>query len=125
MIIKTIKATKKDGKIVIDTGQQLLLDLFLKQLVKEDDALFITYEVEDENDHSYAQISKIHASIRELAMFTGEDFEAMKITLKREIGLYEPASDKLKSFGKYSKKELSEAIRIVIEWGNVAGINLS
>lgn len=125
MNLKTITAKKKDGKIVIEADQQLLLDLFLKQMVRENDTLFITYEVEDKNDHSYAQIAKVHASIRELATFTGEDFEAMKLTLKRQLGIYEPGSDKLKSFGKYSKAELSEAIRIIIEWGDVAGINLS
>jgi hypothetical protein len=124
MNIKTIKASKKDGKLVIDDGQQLLFDLFLKQMVKDGDTLFITYEVETD-DHSYAQVSKIHASIRELAISTGEDFEEMKIIVKREMGLFEPGTDKLKSFGKYSKTELSEAIRLVIKWGDIAGLNLS
>lgn len=124
MTIKTIKATKKDGQLVIDAGQQLLLDLFLKQMVKDDDTLFITYEVETD-DHSYAQVSKVHASIRELAQFTGEDFKEMKLNVKREMGLFEPGTDKLKSFGDYSKKELSEAIRLVIKWGDIAGLNLS
>lgn len=121
--MRTIKATKKDGKLVIEADQQLLMDLFLKHVV-DGSKLLITYEIEND-DHSYAQISKVHASIRELAQFTGEDFQAMKLTLKKELGLYEPGTDKLKSFSDYSKAELSEAIRVIISWGDVAGINLS
>ena len=120
----TITATKVDGQIIIDAGQQALLDLFLQHRVTDNDKIFITYEVETD-DHSYAQVSKVHASIRELAVYTGEDFEKMKENVKIEMGLFEPGNDKLKSFGDYSKKELSEAIRIVVKWGDMVGLNLS
>jgi len=121
--MRTIKATKKDGKLVIEADQQLLMDLFMKHVV-DGSKLLITYEIETD-DHSYAQVSKVHASIRELATFTGESFKEMKLNLKKEMALYEPGTDKLKSFSDYSKIELSEAIRIIILWGDVAGLNLS
>ncbi len=121
--MRTIKATKKDGKLVIEADQQLLMDLFMKHVV-DGSKLLITYEIETD-DHSYAQISKVHASIRELATFTGEDFSAMKLALKQELALFKPGSNELKSFSDYSKVELSEAIRVIIAWGDVAGINLS
>lgn len=75
------------------------------------------------------QLAKIHASIRQLALDTGETFESMKFEIKKRSGLCvikEFRGEKVlycKSFAKCSVEELNLVIQTVIELGDFTGGN--
>jgi hypothetical protein len=78
------------------------------------------------DDHSLVQLAKVHALIRELAHCTGNDFEDVKLEVKRKAGLTVKLKDKdredrpveyVKSFAECSKDQLSMAIQACIELG--------
>jgi hypothetical protein len=94
--------------------------LFIKGL-DDGDVVTITYEVQTA-DHSYAQLSKLHKCIRELATFTGDTFEDMKLQVKLRAGLC--TDDSCKSFSDCSKEELSMAIQAAIEIGDLVDFSL-
>jgi hypothetical protein len=96
------------------------LGLFIKGL-DDGDVVTITYEVHSD-DASYAQMSKLHKHIRELANYTGDSFEDMKLQVKLRAGLCD--SSDCRSFGDCSKEELSMAIRASIEIGELVGFSL-
>ena len=82
--------------------------------------LYIT-KIENENDATLGQIAKVHAMIRDLARETGDAFDDMKLVIKQKAGLLDPTSSEFKSFGKCSKKEISDAIQSCIDVGNLIG----
>jgi hypothetical protein len=94
--------------------------LFLKSL-EENEEFSITYEAID-SDKSYAQLSKAHKMIRELANFTGTSFEDMKIEIKIKAGLISSAG--YKSFADCSKEEMSGVIQTCLEIGDFVGFSL-
>jgi hypothetical protein len=96
------------------------LGLFIKGL-QEGETVMITYEVQTA-DHSYAQLSKLHKCIRELASFTGDTFEDMKLQVKLRAGLCTDTN--CKSFSECSKEELSMAIQASLEIGELVGFSL-
>jgi hypothetical protein len=76
------------------------------------------------DDHSLVQLAKVHALIRELAHCTGNDFEDVKLEVKRKAGLTVKSKDSegktlemVKSFADCSKDQLSMAIQACIELG--------
>jgi len=80
------------------------------------------------DDHSLVQLAKVHALIRELAHCTGNDFEDVKLEVKRKAGLTVKAKDNegkplemVKSFADCSKDQISMAIQACIELGNEFG----
>jgi hypothetical protein len=68
-----------------------------------------------------AQIAKIHACIRELAIELGYTFDDMKAEVKRRNGML--INDKCKSFADCSKEELALVIQSIIQIGDLANIN--
>lgn len=99
-------------------------------LLNEGNSLNVMYELITE-DHSLVQLAKIHALIRELSICTGNDFEDVKLEIKRRAGLavksYDGKGKKIeliKSFADCSKKELSLAIETCISIGNDFGCSL-
>ena len=70
------------------------------------------------------QLSKLHASIRQIAKETGQDFESVKLYVKEKAGFIESSSDgtTIKSFADMSKDELSYCIQATIELGEQLGI---
>jgi acetate kinase len=80
---------------------------------------------------SFAQISKIHTCIRELANEGGYTFEEMKSLIKQRSGLCivitenDEAKEIYKSFAECTKDELSMAIQACIEIGEIYNINLA
>lgn len=89
--------------------------------INEDEIFNITYESVN-SDHSYAQLSKVHKLVRELAGYTGMSFDEVKDEVKKRAGLYTDTA--LKSFADCSKDELSLAIQACIEIGDDVGFNL-
>lgn len=114
----TITATKENGEIVLSSGQLELLSLFIKAIPEGSD-LQVTYELVSD-DKSYAQLSKVHKNIRELAAFTGHTFEEMKKLVKDKAGLINVEGD-YRSFAHCSKEELSQAIQASIVIGEKIG----
>jgi predicted DNA-binding antitoxin AbrB/MazE fold protein len=80
------------------------------------------------DDHSLVQLAKVHALIRELAHCTGNEFEDVKLEVKRKAGLTVKAKDSegkpleyVKSFADCSKEQLSMAIEACILIGEDVG----
>lgn len=85
------------------------------------------YEV-IKDDHSLVQLAKAHALIRELAHCTGNEFEDVKLEVKRKAGLTVKTKDSegnpleyVKSFADCSKEQLSMAIEACILIGEEVG----
>jgi len=80
------------------------------------------------DDHSLVQLAKVHALIRELAHCTGNDFEDVKLEVKRRAGLTVKSKDSegktlemVKSFADCSKDQISMAIQSCIDLGTEFG----
>ena len=106
----------------VDADSAVRQDMFLKDSLKEGDIVecYMTI-VEDVSEKTSGQLAKIHACVRDLAKFTGHEFEDMKDIVKKKAGLYDPASKSFKSFSECSKSELSDAIQVCISIGNDIG----
>lgn len=116
----SIRAKVVNKNLEIDPLGSAKLGLFIKGL-QEGETVLITYEVQTE-DASYAQMSKVHKHIRELANYTGDTFEDMKLQVKLRAGLCNNTD--CKSFADCSKEELSMAIQASIEIGELVGFSL-
>ena len=116
----SIRAKVVNKNLEIDPLGSAKLGLFIKGL-QEGETVVITYEVHTD-DASYAQMSKLHKHIRELANYTGDSFEDMKLQVKLRAGLCD--SSDCRSFADCSKEELSMAIRATIEIGELVGFSL-
>jgi hypothetical protein len=116
----SVRVTFKDGELKMDPLGSAKLGLFIKGL-SDGEKLLVTYEVQTE-DASYAQISKVHKHIRELANYTGDSFEDMKLQVKLRAGLCTDTN--CKSFSECSKEELSMAIQASLEIGELVGFSL-
>lgn len=117
------------GKLVMNNGSLVHIkdadrktfDEFKKN-VPEGSRVEFFAEVE-EDDGTLAQLAKLHAMIRELALHIGESFEDMKLLVKDRAGLCleKKLSGKeyfvCKSFGDCSRDELSLAITAAIQIG--------
>ena len=116
----SIRAKVVNKSLEIDPLGSAKLGLFIKGL-QEGETVIITYEVQTA-DHSYAQLSKLHKCIRELANYVGESFDDMKLQVKVKAGLCTDTN--CKSFSECSKEELSMAIQAVIEIGELLNFSL-
>jgi hypothetical protein len=118
----TVRFGKHSGKLKLLTSNdaakyfQLEKDLAEGEIVE----VYIT-KIENEDDKTSGQLAKVHACIRELARETGHTFKEMKETVKEKAGLIDPASKEYKSFSDCNKKELSDAIQMCVEIGNIVG----
>jgi hypothetical protein len=116
----SIRAKVVNNNLEIDPLGSAKLSQFI-QGMDEGDTIIITYEVQND-DASYAQVSKVHKHIRELASYTGDSFEDMKLQVKLRAGLCNNSD--CKSFADCSKEEVSMAIQASIEIGELVGFSL-
>ena len=117
----TIMMVKREGKLINSRPlDKIKTDTLLEQL-KDGDEVEVTYEVKHK-DGSYAQKSRLHASIRALANETGATFEEMKLEVKRKAGLI--VGDKVLSFAACSKEQLGKCIQVTIDIGDLLSVNL-
>ena len=116
----SIRAKVINKNLEIDPLGSAKLGLFIKGL-DDNDTVIITYEVQTD-DASYAQVSKVHKHIRELANYTGDSFEDMKLQVKLRAGLCNDSD--CRSFADCSKEEVSMAIQASIEIGELVGFSL-
>jgi hypothetical protein len=81
------------------------------------------------DDGTLAQLAKIHACIKEIAVDTGESFEKIKLQLKKNAGLCVKVNIEgevyldCKSFSVCSKEELALVLNEIVEIGDTLGIN--
>lgn len=117
----TVRFQKVNNNLVVlGSVDDARLKLFVRGL-EENEIVDVTYEVVG-SDKSLAQLKKLHKCIRELANYTGDSFDDMKLHVKMKAGLCDGNS--CKSFADCTKSELSNAIKSVIEIGDVVGFNL-
>lgn len=80
----------------------------------------------NEDDGTFAQLARVHASIRELAKATGHSFVEMKKIIKQMSGLClddEQGEEHCKSFADCSKDELGIVIQAINTAGESVGVN--
>ena len=118
----TVKFGKHAGQLkLLTSADSAKYFEFQKELSEGEIVEVYITKIENESDATLGQIAKVHAMIRDLARETGYTFEEMKSNVKEKAGLINPASKEYKSFSKCSKQELSDAIQMCIEIGNLVG----
>jgi len=120
---------RKDGGKLIYTSKadETLYKLFLDSL--EPGQTVEIFLDANKDDGTLAQLAKIHKCIREIAKETGDNYEDMKLLIKKKSGLCikkEVDGEVVmicKSFANASKTDLGLVIETIIEIGDMTGIN--
>lgn len=119
--VLNIKLTKENGKLIHkDASDASLYKIFMESL-EEGQSVDVFFDAHVDSG-TYAQISKLKVSIRELANESGDSFEEMQNIVKERAGLC--WEDHCKSFGHCSMEELNLAIQAAIEIGDYLNLNL-
>jgi len=71
-------------------------------------------------------VNKLHATIREISNYTGQDFEDVKLYVKQKAGFIIISSEggDVKSFGDMNRDELSACIQAAVTLGEQLGLSL-
>jgi len=112
---------KEDGKLVPKSVQDKIMLKHYVDNMEEGSVVKVTYE--DYSLGSYAQISKLQASIREISNYLGYSIDEVKDIVKHKANLYSEDGN-LKSFADCSKEELSQAIECLMKLGDQVGFPL-
>jgi hypothetical protein len=120
---------RKDGGKLIYTSKadETIYKLFLDSL--EPGQTVEIFLDANKDDGTLAQLAKIHKCIREIAKETGDNYEDMKLLIKKKSGLCikkEVDGEVVmicKSFANASKTDLGLVIETIIEIGDMTGIN--
>ena len=112
---------KEDGKLVPKSVQDKIMLKHYVDNMEEGSVVKVTYE--DYSLGSYAQISKLQASIREISNYLGYSIDEVKNIVKHKANLYTEDGN-LKSFADCSKEELSQAIECLMKLGDQVGFPL-
>jgi len=119
--VLNIKLTKQNGKLIhTDASDTSLYKIFIEAL-EEGQSVDVFFDAHVDNG-TYAQISKLKVSIRELATESGHTFEEIQMLVKEKAGLC--WEEHCKSFGVCSIDELNLAIQAAIEIGDHLNLNL-
>lgn len=119
--VLNIKLTKQNGKLIHkEAGEASLYKIFIDAL-EEGQSVDVFFDANVDNG-TYAQISKLKVSIRELATESGHSFEEMQLLVKERAGLCWDGH--CKSFAVCSIDELNLAIQAAIEIGDHLNLNL-
>lgn len=122
----TVHYIKKDGQLVPASDKDAGALKLFNMAIKDGDVIEVYLTKTDGNQKTVGQLAKIHKMIRDLANFTGNDFDDLKDEVKRRAGLYvikgtEEKDTELKSFADCSKDEISAAIEICVQLGHLVG----
>lgn len=120
--VTIIYRVEEDGKLIPDGFANTIREETFCGTLKKGTKVEVTYEVINDNA-SYAQLSKVHACIREIAKETGHSFSEIKREIKQKAGLFS-APEKLKSFSICSKEELGSAIEACLSLAEELNMNL-
>lgn len=124
----TLNGNKTNNEIVFNLTNKKKLEEFLS-LIPEGSLMDVYIEL-NSDDATLAQLAKVHAMIKTLALHTGTTFKDMKLYVKEQAGLclIKERNNKsyiiVKSFAECSKDELSLAIQAAIDIGNTVGCNI-
>lgn len=119
--VLNIKLKKENGKLVHKEGSDGSLYKIFVEALEEGQTVEVFFDAHVDNG-TYAQLSKLKVSIRELATESGHSFEEMQTMVKAKAGLC--WDDYCKSFSVCSIEELSLAIQAAIEIGDHLNLNL-
>lgn len=120
---------RKDGGKLIYTSKadETIYKLFLDSL--EPGQTVEIFLDANKDDGTLAQLAKIHKCIREIAKETGDNYEDMKLLIKKKSGLCVKKDVDgetvmiCKSFANASKTDLALVIETIIEIGDMVGVN--
>lgn len=120
---------KKDGGKLVYTSKadESIYKLFLDNL--EPGQTVEIFLDANKDDGTLAQLAKIHKCIREIAKETGDNYEDMKLLIKKKSGLCVKKTVDgetvmvCKSFANASKTDLGLVIETIIEIGDMVGVN--
>jgi hypothetical protein len=115
------KLVKKDGKLVSSGVSDRELYKLFEDNVKEGSIVEVYYSIVSEKG-SLSQLAKVHANIREIANYTGNNFSEIKNIVKEKSGLFE--GQNIKSFAHCTREELNAAIETTIIIGQDVGLAL-
>jgi hypothetical protein len=120
---------KDGGKLVYTTNaDEAIYKLFLDSL--EPGQTVEIFLDANKDDGTLAQLAKIHKCIREIAKETGDNYEDMKLLIKKKSGLCVKKDVDgetvmiCKSFANASKTDLALVIETIIEIGDMVGVNM-
>lgn len=119
--VLNIKLTKQGNKLIHAEGNDASLYKIFVDALEEGQSVDVFFDAHVDNG-TYAQISKLKVSIRELATESGHSFEEMQMLVKEKAGLC--WEDHCKSFALCSIEELNLAIQAAIEIGDHLNLNL-
>lgn len=127
MKVFTTTLVKKEGKLDFNNDAiKKVYDSFVG-VVPDGFTVNVIFELNGPKA-TIAQISKAHAACREIAVYTGHNFEDVKLLVKEKAGLViKNNSDGetttiIKSFGNCSKEEMSQVIQVTEEMCSNMGI---
>jgi len=125
----TVHYIKKEGQLVPASERDAGALKLFNMAIAEGDTIEVYLTKTDGNVKTTGQLAKIHSMIRQIAAFTGNDFDDIKDEVKRKAGLYvvkgtEEHQTELKSFAQCSKDELSTAIEMCVQLGHLVGYYL-
>jgi hypothetical protein len=119
---------KDGGKLVYTTNaDEAIYKLFLDSL--EPGQTVEIFLDANKDDGTLAQLAKIHKCIREIAKETGDNYEDMKLLIKKKSGLCVKKDVDgetvmiCKSFANASKTDLALVIETIIEIGDLVNVN--
>jgi hypothetical protein len=122
----TIKMYKNaEGKVIFKTqSDKKIYDEYIKNLQPEEELEVHFSKIKDNG--TYAQLSKLHVSIREIANHTGHTVDEIKDLIKERSGFSwnDNSDDVQKSFSVMSKEELSLCIEETMNLGMELGLLL-
>jgi hypothetical protein len=119
---------KSGGKLIyVNKSDQNVYKLFVDSLA-DDQVVEIFFDA-NKDDGSLAQLAKIHKCIREIAKETGDNYEDMKLLIKKKSGMCikkEVDGEVVmvcKSFANASKTDLALVIETIVQIGDLVGVN--
>lgn len=119
---------KDGGKLIYTTkSDEAIYKLFLDSL--EPGQTVEIFLDANKDDGTLAQLAKIHKCIREIAKETGDNYEDMKLLIKKKSGLCVKKNVDgetimiCKSFANASKTDLALVIETIIKIGDLVNVN--
>ena len=110
-----------NGKWIKNENELNLIRDYLRSLPPGSEVT-VYYETPEEKK-SLAQLRYIHNIIAEISSHTGQSFDVIKDIIKYKTGIKDE-DDTYKSFGYYTKKEMTFAIHEAISLANFVGITV-
>jgi len=121
----TIRMKKSEtGLVPVSVSHKALYREFVSNL--ETDAVIEVTFMNLTAEGTRPQVNKLHAAIREISNYTGQDFEDVKLYVKQKAGFVIISSDDadVKSFSEMNRDELSACIQAAVSLGEQLGLSL-